>query len=176
LILEGGVYEGEVHTIHVENCTGDGIILRHLPASDTAKGPVVSNIKFYHINSSRNFGCGIRSVYSVFIYGASFVLNGGGGIVAPDGLRGAFGINGENSAGPNGCIVDIASNGYGSVVHIGEASSDGSTHCRRWDGSQWISVGSPTLYFAKVGAGVEILHAHCSYYGSGQNPMSVLAP
>jgi hypothetical protein len=137
---------------------------------------VVSYVKFYHVNSSRNFGAGIRTVYSVFIYGASFVLNGGGGLVAPEGCRGAWGVNGENTAGPDGCVVSIPWNGYGSVIHNGEASSDGATHCRRWDGSQWISVGSPTLYFCKVDSGVVVHDAHCSYYGSGSNPMQVFAP
>lgn len=174
LLIEGGVYEGELKTIHAENCTGDGVLLRHLPASDTAKGPIVSNIKMYHINSSRNFGCGLRTVYSVYLYGASFVLNGKGGIIAADGIRGAFGVNGENTGGDNQCVVDVPSNGYGSVIEVGEASSDGATHCRKWDGSQWVSVGKPLLYFAAVGSGVQVLNSHVSYYGGGSNPMRVL--
>jgi hypothetical protein len=174
LILEGGVYEGECRTMHVENCTGDGIILRHLPASESAKGPIVSNIKFWHVNSSRNYGVGLRTVYSVYIFGASFVLNGGGGIYAPDGLRGGFGINGENTGGSEQCVVHVPSNGYGSVIEVGEASSDGQTKCRKWNGSAWEDVGQPLLYFASVGEGVEVLHSHVSYYGGGSNPMRVL--
>ena len=174
LVIEGGVYEGECRTVHVENCTEDGIVLQHLPNIEGAKNPIVSNVKFWHVNSSRNYGVGLRTVYSVYIFGASFVLNGGGGIYAPDGLRGGFGINGENTGGQNQCVVDVPSNGYGSVIEVGEASSDGQTHCRKWNGSAWESVGQPLLYFAAVADGVEVLNSHVSYYGGGENPMRVL--
>ena len=71
LILEGGVYEGELRGLYCENHTGDGIILRHLPASDVAKGPIVSNVLMWHVNSSRNYGAGLRTVYSVYLFGGS---------------------------------------------------------------------------------------------------------
>jgi len=177
LILEGGVYEGEMKNIHVENCTGDGIILRHLPQTPEGKAPVVSNVLMIHINSSRNYGCGLRTVYSVYLVGGSFVLNGGGGVVAPDGIRGAIFCNGENSGGENQCVFDVPSNGYGSYIGVGEASSDGATVCRAWKGDHWEDVGKPLLYFAAVGPGVVVENAHVSYYGAGPgNPMKVLKP
>jgi hypothetical protein len=175
LILEGGVYEGELRGLYCENHTGDGIILRHLPASDVAKGPVVSNVLMWHINSSRNYGAGLRTVYSVYLFGGSFILNGGGGVVAPDGIRGAWGCNGENTGGEKQCVFDVPSNGYGSVIVGGEASSDGATHCRKWNGSAWESVGKPLLYYIACDDNVIQQANHVSYYGGGQNPMRVKA-
>ena len=175
LILEGGVYEGELRGLYCENHTGDGIILRHLPASDTAKGPIVSNVLMWHINSSRNYGAGLRTVYSVYLFGGSFILNGGGGVVAPDGIRGAWGCNGENTGGEKQCVFDVPSNGYGSVIVGGEASSDGATHCRKWTGSDWESVGKPLLYYIACDDNVIQQANHVSYYGGGQNPMRVKA-
>src|SRR4029077_5665920 len=99
------------------------------------------------IHSSRNHGCGRPPVYSVYLVGGSFVLNGGGGVIAPDGIRGAIMCNGENTGGEAQAVFDVPSNGYGSYIEMGEASSDGQTVCRRWDGSQWHDVGKPLLYF-----------------------------
>ncbi len=174
LVIEGGVYEGELRGMYVENCTGDGIVLQHLPNTAGAKNPIVSNVLMWHINSSRNFGAGIRTVYSVYLIGGSFILNGGGGVVAPDGIRGAIMCNGENTGGQNQCVFDVPSNGYGSVIEIGEASSDGQTRCRKWDGSQWVDVGKPLLYYIAMGQGVTEKDNHCSYYGGGSNPMRVV--
>jgi len=174
LIIEGGVYEGEVRGLYVENCTGDGAVLRHLPASAEAKGPVVSNVLFWHLNSSRNYGAGLRTVYSVYLFGGSFILNGGGGVVAPDGIRGAWGCNGENTGGQNQCVFDVPSNGYGSFIEGGEASSDGQTKCRKWNGTAWVDVGKPLLYYIAMGSGVIQQANHCSYYGGGSNPMRVV--
>jgi len=174
IVLEGGVYEGEIRGAYIENCTGDGMVLRHMPQTPEGKAPVVSNILIWHLNSSRNYGCGLLSVYSVYLVGGSFVLNGGGGVVAPDGIRGALCVNGENTGES---VFKLGSNGYGSVISGGgEASSDGATVCRRWDGSQWHDVGKPLLYYADVPDGVIVDQAHCSYYGSGSNPMAVLKP
>jgi hypothetical protein len=178
LILEGGVYEGELRGLYCENHTGDGIILRHMldPLPPGSKGPVVSNVLMWHVNSSRNYGAGLRTVYSVYLFGGSFILNGGGGVVAPDGIRGAWGCNGENTGGENQCVFDVPSNGYGSYIEGGEASSDGSTHCRKWTGSEWLSVGKPLLYYIAMGPGVTQEANHCSYYGGGGNPMQVVKP
>jgi hypothetical protein len=173
LILEGGVYEGELRGLYCENHTGDGIILRHLPASDTAKGPIVSNVLMWHINSSRNYGAGLRTVYSVYLFGGSFILNGGGGVIAPDGIRGAWGNNGENTGGENQCVFDVPSNGYGSVIVGGEASSDGATVCRKWTGGAWQDVGRPLLYYIACAEGVTQEQNHVSFYGAGSNPMRV---
>jgi len=174
LILEGGVYEGEMKNIHIENCTGDGIILRHLPQTPEGKAPVVSNVLMIHINSSRNYGCGLRTVYSVYLVGGSFVLNGGGGVVAPDGIRGAIMCNGENTGGAAQAVFDVPSNGYGSYIEMGEASSDGATVCRKWNGSAWEDVGQPLLYYIAMGDGVHEAQNHVSYYGGGTNPMRVV--
>jgi hypothetical protein len=174
LILEGGVYEGELRGLYCENHTGDGIILRHLPASDTAKGPVVSNVLMWHVNSSRNYGAGLRTVYSVYLFGGSFILNGGGGVVAPDGIRGAYGCNGENTGSPSAnAVFEVPWGGYGSVIHGGEASSDGQTRCRKWTGSAWEDVGGPLLHYIACSDDVIVTDAHVSYYGSGSNPMTV---
>ena len=175
LILEGGVYEGEVRGAYIENCTGDGMLLRHLPEIPGAKGPVVSNVLIWHLNSSRNFGAGLRTVYSVNLIGGSFILNGGGGVIAPDGIRYAAACNGENTGGENQCVFDVPSNGYGTVITGGgEASSDGQTRCRKWTGGEWVDVGKPLLYFAAIGQGVVVDQSHCSYYGGGSNPMRVI--
>jgi len=174
VVLEGGVYEGEMKNIHVENCTGDGIILQHLPQTPEGKAPVVSNVLMIHINSSRNYGAGLRTVYSVYLVGGSFVLNGGGGVVAPEGIRGAIMCNGENTGGEAQAVFDVPSNGYGSYIEMGEASSDGQTVCRRWDGAQWHDVGRPLLYFIAMGDGVHQANNHVSYYGGGSDPMRVV--
>jgi len=171
VVLEGGVYEGEMKNIHVENCTGDGVVLRHMEQTPDGKAPVVSNVLIFHLNSSRNYGAGLRSVYSVNLIGGSFILNGGGGVVADDGLRYAAACNGENTGES---VFRLGSNGYGSVISGGgEASSDGMTVCRRWDGSQWHDVGKPLLYFVDAPADVTVDEAHVSYYGGGSNPMRV---
>jgi hypothetical protein len=176
LMIEGGVYEGEVRGLYVENCTGDGAVLRHMldPLPPGAKGPVVSNVLFWHLNSSRNYGAGLRTVYSVYLIGGSFILNGGGGVIAPDGIRGAWACNGENTGGQNQCVFDVPSNGYGSFIEGGEASSDGQTKCRKWTGTEWVDVGKPLLYYIAMGNGVIQEANHCSYYGGGANPMRVV--
>jgi len=174
VVLEGGVYEGEMKNIHAENCTGDGIVLQHLPQTPEGKAPVVSNVLMIHINSSRNYGCGLRCVYSVYLVGGSFVLNGGGGVVAPDGIRGAIMCNGENTGGEAQAVFDVPSNGYGSYIELGEASSDGQTVCRKWNGSSWEDVGQPLLYYIAMGGGVHEANNHVSYYGGGTNPMRVV--
>ena len=174
VVLEGGVYEGECKNIHAENCTGDGIVLRHMEQTPEGKAPVVSNVLLIHINSSRNFGCGLRTVYSVYLVGGSFVLNGGGGVVAPTGIRGAIMCNGENTGGEAQAVFDVPDNGYGSYIEMGEASSDGATVCRKWTGSAWEDVGKPLLYYIAMGGGVHEAQNHVSYYGSGSNPMRVV--
>jgi len=176
IVLEGGVYEGTCMNMHIENCTGDGMVLRHMPQTPEGKAPVVSNVLIWHLNSSRNYGCGFRTVYSVYLVGGSFVLNGGGGVVAPDGIRGALCCNGENTGGDAQAVFDVPSNGYGSyIAGGGEASSDGATVCRKWNGSAWEDVGKPLLYYIACADGVLQETNHVSYYGAGQNPMRVKA-
>src|SRR5262245_7402658 len=152
IVLEGGVYEGMMENVHAENCTGDGIFMTHTNVGTPTQG-VVSNVLIIHPNCSRNLGAGILSVYSVYIIGGSYILNGNGGIRAPDGLRGLLMNNGENTAGKEGAAFVVPSNGYGSVLNLCEGSSDGQTHCRKWDGTQWVSVGSPMLYLMAIANG-----------------------
>ena len=174
LVIEGGVFEGEVRGAYIEKCTGDGFLMQHLPNIEGAKNPIVSNILIWHLNSSRNYGAGLRTVYSVNLIGGSFILNGGGGVVAPDGIRYAAACNGENTGGEKQAVFDVGSNGYGSVISGGgEASSNGVTVCRRWDGSQWHDVGRPLLYFMAGDPNVTVNEAHVSYYGEGDSPMKV---
>ena len=175
VILEGGVFEGELRGLYIEKCTGDGLIERHLPNIEGAKNPVVSNILIWHLNSSRNFGYGFRSVYSTNLIGGSFILNAGG-VIAPDGLRYAAACNGENTGGAKQAVFEIPSNGYGSVISGGgEASSDAYSVCRRWDGAQWHDMGKPLLYFFAGDPAVTVNEAHVSYYGQGDSPMKVRA-
>jgi hypothetical protein len=177
LMLEGGVFEGEVRGLYIEKCTGDGFAMRHLPNIEGAKNPVVSNILIWHLNSSRNYGAGLRTVYSVNMIGGSFILNGGGGCVAPDGIRYAAACNGENTGGNEQSVFHVPSNGYGSVISGGgEASSDAVSRCRKWTGGEWVDVGKPLLYFVSGDPAVTVNESHVSYYGSGANPMSVRAP
>jgi hypothetical protein len=175
VVLEGGVYEGMMENVHAENCTKDGIFMRHMNLGQSGQG-VVSNVLLIHPNCSRNLGAGINCVYSVYIIGGGFILNGNGAIRAPDGLRGAIMCNGENTAGPEGAAFVVPHNGYGSVINLCEGSSDGSTHCRRWNGTAWESIGSPMLYLMAIAGGVKQADNHVSYYGSGSNPMAVVKP
>lgn len=172
IVLEGGVYEGVCDNLQIENCSSDGLLMQHLNLGQPGQG-VVSNIHLNHLNSSRNLGAGLKTVYSVSMVGGSFVLNGAG-INAPDGLRSIAFANFENTAGRSNCAIDFGSNGYGSVVLACECSSDGSTHARRWDGSQWVSIGAPMFYLMNQPGGVEQQMNHCSYYGGGSNPMRVV--
>jgi hypothetical protein len=175
IVLEGGVYEGYGDNLHVENCSGDGLVMRHMNLGAPGQG-VVSNVLLIHPNCSRNVGAGIRSVYSVYIIGGSFILNGGGGVVAPDGLRGMILSNGENTAGPEHACFVIPSNGFGSNVAFCEGSSDGQTHMRRWTGSAWESIGSPMRYLIDMPPEVHQFANHVSFYGAGENPMQVVRP
>ena len=173
VILEGGVYEGHLTNVHAENMVKDGIFMRHMNLGAPGQG-VVSNILLIHPNSSRNYGAGIRCVYSVYILGGSFIVNGDGGVQAADGLRGMMMSNGENTAGKEGAAFVLGNNGYGSVINLCEGSSDGNTRCRRWDGTQWIDVGSPMLYLMQIPGGVQQNFNHTSYYGAPPDPMRVV--
>lgn len=171
-VLEGGIYEGWMCNCHAENHSKDGTFMQHLNLGQPGQG-VVSNIFMLHPNMSRNLGAGIRPVYSVYMIGGSFILNGDGGVNAQSGLRGAFFCNGENTAGKDGSCFVVPNNGYGSVIDACEASGDGQTVCRKWDGTKWVNIGSPMLYGIAAGNGVvsDTTRSHVSYYGAGSNPM-----
>jgi hypothetical protein len=178
VFIQGGVYEGMMQNVHAENCTGDGIRMEHMlnPVPAGAKDPIVSNVLLLHPNSSRNYGAGIHSVFSVGIIGGSYILNGAGGIVAPDGLRWAMMNNGENTGGKDQAVIVVPSNGYGSFISMLEASGDGVTCCRRWDGTKWIDVGKPLLYGAAIAGGVSVDKVGIGYYGPAPNPMKFTKP
>ena len=111
---------------------------------------------------SRNLGAGVRSVYSCNAAFGSFVLNAEAGIAAPDGLRvGAFN-NGENTGE---AVYVVPANGYGSSIIYSEGSTDGSTHARKFENGQWISVGKPMLYLLSKGTGVSETANHVATYG-----------
>lgn len=163
IALRGAVFEGLMENCHAENCDGDGFFMEHLGLDGSAPWSIVSNVMVIHGNSSRNFGAGMKQVYSVNSIMGSYVLNAKGGILAPDGLRAVAFSNGENTGEQ---LFVLGSNGYGSYVEGCEGSTDGATHCRRWDGGQWVSVGAPMKYgMNNVGAHQE--GNHMSYYGSG---------
>jgi hypothetical protein len=161
IVLQGAVFEGMCENVHGENHLKDGMHMEHTNLGRADPG-IVSNIQLIHPNMSRNFGAGVRSVYSCNAAFGSFVLNAEAGIVAPDGLRvGAFN-NGENTGE---ALYVVASNGYGSSIIYSEASTDGSTHARKFENGQWVTVGKPTLYLLSKGAGVSETGNHVTTYG-----------
>lgn len=168
----GAVFELMALNIHAENHRGHGIVMAHTHTPNEHQG-IVSNVMLVHPNSSRNKGAGILSVNSANIILGSFVLNAEGGIVAPDGLRLGFGNNAENS-GEAAFVVPQA--GWGSNVIYNEASSDGSTHYRAFEGGQWVSYGKPMLYLLDRGGDANVYQEgnKVSYYGGGSSPMRVV--
>lgn len=170
VIMEGGVYESAAYNVHVENNSMDGILIQDLPSA------VDSNITLIGPNISRNFGAGLRTANSVDVYGFSAIENGAGGIVAPMGIRNVFGGNGENTGE---AVIVLGGDGYGSRIVGVEASSDGSTVCRKYVNGQWVDVGKPLLYAIdmKNAPGAKQSDNKVSYYGAAQpNPMKVLKP
>jgi hypothetical protein len=161
--LVGAVFEGMCENCHAENCTKDGMLMQSTGLDGGAPWSIVSNIQLIHPNMSRNLGAGVRAVNSTNALMGSFILNGEGGIVAPDGLRAAFGNNGENT-GESLFVVQYA--GWGSLVNGNEASTDGSTHCRKFENGEWVSVGKPMKYLLdNVVKDVPQTFNHVSYYG-----------
>jgi hypothetical protein len=161
IVLQGAVFEGMCENVHGENHLKDGMFMEHTNPGRADRG-IVSNIQLIHPNMSRNLGAGVRSVYSCNAAFGSFVLNAEGGIVAPDGLRvGAFN-NGENTGE---AVYVVPANGYGSSIIYSEGSTDGSTHARKFENGQWISVGKPMMYLLSRGAGVSETGNHVATYG-----------
>ena len=96
IFLQGAVFEGMCENVHGENHTKDGMYMEHTNVGQGNQG-IVSNVQLIHPNMSRNFGSGVKSVYSCNAAFGSFVLNAEAGIVAPEGLRLGFANNGENT-------------------------------------------------------------------------------
>jgi len=167
IAIRGAVFEGFGENVHAENMASDGIFMEHLGLDGSAPWSIVSNIMLVHPNSSRNFGAGMRQVYSVNSIHGSYVLNGAGGIVAPDGARVIRDSNGENTGEQ---LYVLGHNGYGSVVSSSEGATDGNTRCRKYEGGQWVDVGKPMLYGVNNVGHADAAN-HMSYYGDGsQNP------
>jgi hypothetical protein len=163
IVLEGAVFEGMCENVHGENHARDGMYMENTNVGSSSPG-IVSNIQLIHPNMSRNLGAGVRSVYSCNAAFGSFVLNAEGGIVAPAGLRVGFANNGENTGE---ALYVVPNNGYGSYVLYSEASTDGRTVARRFDGARndWVSVGKPTLYVLAGAPGVTQTGNHIATYG-----------
>lgn len=139
LYLLGAVFEGLIDNFHAENHRSHGVNMDHTHTPGEHQG-IVSNIMFMHPNLSRNMGAGMRQVYSVNSIFGSYILNALGGILAPEGIRNVLASNGENTGE---VLFDLQGNGYGSVVIGCEGSTDGSTHARKFENGQWVSVGKP---------------------------------
>jgi hypothetical protein len=171
IVLQGAVFEGMCENVHGENHTKDGMRMEHTNVGQGNQG-IVSNVQLIHPNMSRNFGSGVKSVYSCNAAFGSFVLNAEGGIVAPEGLRVGFANNGENTGE---AVYVVPNNGYGSNILYSEGSTDGSTHARRWDSAKndWVSVGKPTLYLLSRGAGVAETGNHVATYGGAMGSSAV---
>jgi hypothetical protein len=148
-VFEGAVFEFSHINLHAENMSKDGILAQSFKKPD-GNYAVMSNAFGIAPNMSRNLGAGIRTAYSHNIIMGSFILNGQGGVVAPQGLRvGAFN-NGENTGE---ALFDIGGNGYGTVLLANEASSNTETIARQFEGSQWVTYGVPMQYVMKLPAG-----------------------
>jgi hypothetical protein len=168
--LEGAVFEGYLDNIHAENHSSHGMVCLHTHTPGEHQG-IISNVNIVHPNLSRNTGAGLLCTYSTNVILGSFVLNALGGVLAPEGMRAAWGNNGENTGE---ALFVIPSNGYGTVLRDNEVSSDGSTHHRVFEGGQWVSKGQPCLYLLAGHANVIERDGHVSYYGSaGTDPMRV---
>ena len=163
IAIRGAVFEGYLENVHAENHQGDGIIMESLGLDGMSPWSIVSNIMVNHPNSSRNFGAGMRQPYSVNSILGSYVLNAEGGIASGEGIRAVMLSNGENTGEQ---LLSPTINGYSTVVAGNEASTDGKTHARRWDGSQWVSVGAPMLYGVNNVGHFDNAN-HMSYYGDG---------
>ena len=167
IMLSGAVFEGLMENCHAENHNSDGIAMEHLGMDGSAPWSIVSNIMIVHPNSSRNYGAGMRQVYSVNSVMGSYVLNALGGINAPDGLRAVMLSNGENTGEE---LFVLGSNGYGSITLGNEGSTDGTSRCRKYENGQWVDKGKPMLYGTN-NVGQYDLGNHISYYGDGsQSP------
>lgn len=131
LHIKGAVFELLVDGHMSENCKQHGVAIEH------DGGAIVSNCMIHALNSSRNAKAGLYTTSnSVDVVQGSFVNNGECGINAPNGLRSAAFVNGENT----GQFV-FRVGGFANL-HNCEASTDGKTFQR--DGQTGMPVGLPT--------------------------------
>lgn len=163
--LIGAVFEALLDNCHGENMQRDGLHMEHIFSPTWG---IVSNIASMHANYSRNYGAGIRSVNSHNIIFGSFVLNGEGGVVAPDGLRGVTLSNGENTGE---AVFKIPNKGWGSTMSASQGSTDGKTVCRAYENNQWVDKGKPQLYL--LDGDSDWVRCNTAYYGDGTNQGNV---
>lgn len=172
IVLEGAVYEGILDNCHGENHLKDGLMTQHLNLGAPNQA-IVSNVALLHPNFSRNYGAGVRQVYSVNSIFGSYVLNGEAGIVGADGIRRVLASNGENTGES---VFKVGHNGYGTLIDGNEASTNCSTVCSKWDGTQWVPVGLPTRYVIDDNkSGVPQAGNHISTYG-GDGQVAIVKP
>ena len=174
IVLEGAVFEGMGENVHAENHRGDGIAMINTYTEGEHQG-IVSNVMLIHPNSSRNNGAGILSVQSANIFMGSFVLNGAGGVVAPDGLRWAAACNGENT-GESVFVVPYA--GWGSEVSSNSGATNGQTVATDWSTGQPVEVGKIAKFLLDNGARdvPNQLNSMVNYGAPTDPPTQVLKP
>ena len=148
IVLEGAVFEGMGENIHCENHRGDGIAMAHTYTPGEHNG-VISNIMLIHPNSSRNNGAGILAMNSSNIFMGSFILNGAGGVVAPEGLRYAAACNGENTGES---VFVVPYKGWGSEVSSNSGATNGQTVATDWSTGQPVPVGKIAKFLLDNGA------------------------
>lgn len=174
IVFEGAVFEGMGENIHAENHTGNGIEMVNTYTPGEHQG-IVSNVMLVHPNSSRNNGAGIRSVQSCNMIFGSFILNGEGGVVAPDGLRFAMASNGENTGES---VFVVPYNGWGSEVVSNSGATDGQTIAMDWSTGQPVPVGK-IAKFLLDNAARDVPQSNNSMVNYGQPtvpPTAVLKP
>jgi hypothetical protein len=165
IYLLGAVYEGLLDNCHQENHISHGINMDHVNVPSPTQA-VCSNIAIMHCNSSRCLGAGMRQVYSTRSIFGSYIINGGGGIVAPDGIAAVVASNGENTGE---MLFVPAYNGLGSTISQCEASTDGSTAQAGYPGREITP--HPMLYGMPGNMGIVEYGNHITpYYNAVGNP------
>lgn len=172
LSLIGDIYESEIKSPHVENCFEDGICLE-----DDGQA-VISNLVIDIPNLSRNQGYGLRlkgAAGSVDVRYGSFVLNGLGGIHAPNGIRTVERCNFENTGR---IAIDVPFSAWDTSIVGCKASTEGKTLNQQALERYGEAVG-PLLHLYRYGGppdNFEQSANRVNYYGDAPNPTAVRAP
>lgn len=107
--IMGDIYEGETYSLRAKDNRGNGCAI-------SSAGGVISNIQMHGNNLSRNRSYGLAledGASSVDVIGGSHINNNIGGIFAPNGLRTAAFINGENTGE---VLISMPGSAYTSTV------------------------------------------------------------
>lgn len=175
--LIGDVYESVLREVRMEDNFEDGLVL-----IDNGADKVISNLMIVQPYLSRNWGYGMRlgpSAHSADVTHGSFINNGKGGILAPNGIRSVAHTNFENS----GFIaIDIGYSPWGSTLVFNELSSQGATIHQQ--AAEKYNVGGqvlvkPARYLYRFGDAEDKLVApfnKVSYYGDAANTASLRSP